>query len=49
MLGKWQHATRTQDPDTYMVKFYADLDDKNRKLLLEWIIQNYNGEKPLFS
>lgn len=49
MLGKWNQATRTQDPDTYMVKFYAELDDKNRRLLLEWIIQNYNGEKPLFS
>lgn len=49
MIGKWKHATRTQDPDTYMVKFYADLDDNNRKLLLEWIMQNFNGEKPLFS
>lgn len=49
MLEKWRRATRTQDPDTYMTKFYADLDDNNRKLLLEWVVQNYNGERPLFS
>ena len=49
MLGKWTIATRSQNPDAYMVKFYAELDDTNRMLLLEWIIQNYNGEKPIFS
>lgn len=48
MLEKWNHATRSQDPDTYMTKFYAELDNNNRRLLLEWVIQNYNGEKSLF-
>ena len=49
MLEKWTAAaTHSQTSDAYMVQFYADLDDNNRKLLLEWIIQNYNGEKPLF-
>ena len=36
MLEKWNKATRTQDPDTYMTKFYAKLDNNNRRLLLEW-------------
>ena len=48
MLEKWNKATRTQDPDTYMTKFYAELDYNNRRLLLEWVIQNYNGERSLF-
>ncbi len=49
MIEKWNYATRTQDPDAYMVKFYAELDNTNRKLLLEWVVQNYNDERSLFS
>ena len=48
MLEKWNRATRTHDPDTYLTKFYAELDNNNRQLLLEWVIQNYDGEKSLF-
>lgn len=48
MLEKWKNATQSQNPDAYMTKFYAALDNDNRQLLLEWIIQHYNDEKPLF-
>ncbi len=49
MLDKWTAATRSQNPDAYMPRFYAELDEHNRLLLLEWVINNYNDEKPLFS
>lgn len=48
MLNKWNIATSSRNPDVYMTKFYAELDIQNRLLLLEWVINNYNGEKPLF-
>lgn len=48
MLEKWAIATRTEYPYTYMTKFYAELDNTNSQLLLEWVIRNYNDEKPLF-
>lgn len=47
MVDKWRKATRSKNPDTYLVSFYADLDNANRILLLEWVMQNYNGEKTL--
>lgn len=37
-----------RNPDAYLVKFYANLDGDNRKILLEWVLQNYTDEKKLF-
>ena len=48
MIEKWHHAVKSRNTDAYLPAFYANLDGDNRKLLLEWILQNYNGEKPLF-
>lgn len=48
MISKWNVATSSKNPDAYMPRFYAELDNNNRILLLEWVIQNYNGESPLF-
>ncbi len=48
MLDKWTKATRSQNLDAYMARFYAELDHDNRLLLMEWVMNNYNGEKKLF-
>lgn len=41
---KWCETSRTGDTDSYLVKLYAELDTENRERLLEWILENYNGE-----
>ncbi len=48
MIGKWQDACRSHNTNAYLVDFYANLDGANRKILLEWVLENYNGEKKLF-
>ena len=30
-----------------MTKFYAELDGNNRKLLMGWVLNNYNDEQKL--
>lgn len=44
MVGKWESAVESGNPDAYLVRFYATLDMENRKALLEWVMENYNGE-----
>lgn len=48
MVDKWVAATRYKDADTYLIKFYCELDLWNRRLLLEWIMENYTDERKLF-
>ena len=49
ILEKWYVFTsKTNDANAYMPRFYAELDDKNRQLLLEWVMTNYNNEKKIF-
>lgn len=48
MIEKWNNACRSRNPDAYLVKFYSMLDGDNRKILLEWVLQNYTDEKKLF-
>lgn len=48
MIGKWKSATRSNDPYTYLIRFYIELDTQNSKLLLEWVMNNYNDEVKLF-
>ena len=47
MVSKWHLATRDKNADSYLVKFYAELSAYNRKLLLEWVVRNYNGEQKI--
>lgn len=49
IVSKWHLATRDCNPNSYLVKFYAELSLYNRNLLLEWIIKNYNDEPKIFS
>ena len=44
MVNKWQLATQSKDPHTYLIKFYTELDIQNRRLLLEWVLNYYNDE-----
>lgn len=45
MRDKWRKATESRNPDAYLTRFYAELDNDNRILLLEWLMQHYNGER----
>lgn len=48
MLAKWNMATQSKNPYAYLMNFYAELDEANRKALLEWVMENYNGERKIF-
>lgn len=48
MVEKWIEATRYKDPDTYLIRFYCELDLWNRRLLLEWVMNNYTDERKIF-
>ena len=47
MYSKWKLAIMNDNPNEYLIKFYAELDNENRKLLLEWVMENYNDERKL--
>lgn len=47
MFSKWVTATQSQKPSAYLMDFYAELDTSNRIVLLEWLMVNYNNEKPI--
>lgn len=47
MLEKWHKSIKNGDVHSYLTRFYADLDTENRKILLEWVLQNYQGEKKI--
>ena len=44
MIGKWKAACSYGTPDGYLPRFYAELDQTNRALLIEWVMKNYNDE-----
>ena len=44
MIGKWNSAIQCGNPDAYLTRFYAELDTENRQALIEWVMNNYNGE-----
>lgn len=46
IVGKWKSV---EDGDGYgrMNRFMGELDSRNRKLLIEWVLNNYNGEQRL--
>ena len=41
MIDKWNEACRPRNT-------YANLDNDNRRILLEWVLQNYTDERKLF-
>lgn len=49
MINKWLSAIcQSYNTDAYLVTFYANLDNENRQILLEWILENYSDEQKLF-
>ncbi len=48
MLEKWRNAYCRSNGDSHLVAFYADIDNANRKILLEWVMNNYNDECKLY-
>lgn len=48
MIDKWKEACGSRNTDAYLVAFYASLDNENRRILLEWVLQNYTDERKLF-
>lgn len=49
MVSKWEKAIECGNSNAYLTKFYADLDMENRKLLIEWVMKNYNGEMKIIN
>lgn len=49
MIGKWEDAVQCDNPNAYLNKFYAELDNTNRKILIEWVMKNYNGEMKIIN
>lgn len=49
MIAKWELVTQSENPYTYLIKFYIELDTRNRMLLLEWILGHYNDEIKLWN
>jgi hypothetical protein len=42
MLSKWRNATRFGDSNSYLPIFFRYLDKENSRILVEWIMNNYN-------
>lgn len=49
MIDKWKSATSSENPDAFLVRFYAELDKENRMALLEWVMENYNREAKIIN
>lgn len=46
MYKKWNETLdKCSDSTLYLMKFYAELSTDNRKLLLEWVVNNYSDEQ----
>lgn len=48
MVDKWKLACLSQNESAYLMTFYANLDNDNRRALLEWVLENYTTERKLF-
>ena len=48
LAGKWDYLYEKYGSRAVLMAFYAELDYSNRKLLIEWVMNNYNGECKLF-
>lgn len=48
LKGKWDYAYEKYGSRTVLMAFYAELDGTNRKLLMEWVLNNYNDEQKLY-
>ena len=47
LAGKFNQYYNDYGSRAVMTKFYAELDGNNRKLLMGWVLNNYNDEQKL--
>ena len=47
LKGKWDDLYERYGSRAVLMAFYAELDGNNRKLLMEWVLNNYNNEVKL--
>ena len=47
LAGKWNYGYETYGSRAALMWFYGELDDTNSKLLMEWVLNNYNDERKL--
>lgn len=47
LLDKWEYAYDNYGSRAVLMAFYAELDGSNRKLLMQWVLDNYNDEVEL--
>ena len=47
LAGKWNAYYEDYGSYAVLMAFYGELDGNNRKLLLEWVLNNYNDEQKL--
>ena len=48
LFSKWDSLYESYGSRAVLMAFYAELDGTNRKLLMEWVLNNYNDEQKLF-
>lgn len=47
LAGKWNAYYEKYGSRAVLMVFYGELDSNNKKLLMEWVLNNYNGEQKL--
>lgn len=47
IANKWFESTKHGDTHSHFIRFYAELSSGNRRALIEWILDNYNGGQPI--
>lgn len=47
IVGKWHGIREDTDSHALIPRFYGQMGPHNRRVMLEWIMQNYNDELSL--
>ena len=47
LKGKWDDLYDRYGSRAVLMAFYGELDWNNRKLLMEWVLNNYNDEQKM--
>lgn len=47
LAGKWNAYYEDYGSRAVLMVFYGELDWSNRKLLMEWVLNNYNDEQKM--
>ena len=47
LFEKWESLYESYGSRAVLMAFYGELDWSNRKLLMEWVLNNYNDEQKM--